>query len=219
VRTATPRTRVHLQGFITARWRPRHNTCPAHGTAAHRGVALGPTYARRSTKARSQVQPTPRARGGNGAAAHRERHGSSPVHGETATRRRSAARRHAHRQDQGKGTTQVRARLWFISRWVGDGVVAGLTKKAARCRRSRRRSTPCSAPAPLRRGERYSLSPSTRAASGLGAPAASRRWLPLLRTSSSFPASPALLLSQRRTQDGENPNAARLREGPDAGEK
>jgi hypothetical protein len=104
------------------------------------------------------------------------RHDATVVHGEPTTHdvRRMAAQRRAHRQVQGRGTMQERARLWFISRWVGDGVIAGLTKKAVRCRRSRRCSTPCSLPAPLRRGERSSLPPSTRAAPGLGAPAASQ---------------------------------------------
>jgi hypothetical protein len=109
--------------------------------------------------------------------------------------------------------------MWFISRWVGDVVVAGLTKKAARCRRSRRRCTP------------YSVLASSDAASGTTFPRLRERppvlahrrhhgrWLPLLRSSSPFPTSPTLLLSRRRTQDGENPNAARLREEPDAGEK
>jgi hypothetical protein len=100
---------------------------------------------------------------------------------------------------------QERARLWFISRWVGDVVVAGLMKKAARCRRSRRRSTPCSVPAPLRRSERYSLPPRRERPPVLAHRWRHGRWLPLLRSSSPFPTSPALLLSGGAPRIGKTP--------------
>jgi hypothetical protein len=178
----------------------------------------------RRTEGRQGTQlpraPGVAAWGSHGAGSPQVRHDAPAVHGDPAMHgaRRMATRRRAHRQVQGKGTTQVRARLWFISRWVGDGVVAGLTMKAARCRHSRRRSTPCSARAPLHRGKRYSLPPLTRAASGLGALAMSRALAspsPHLLFFPRFPRPSPLTAAQ----DGENPNAARLREGPDAGEK
>jgi hypothetical protein len=99
-------------------------------------------------------------------------------------------------------TTQKRVRLRVGSRRVGDVVVAGLTKKAARCRCSRRHSTSCSVPAPLRRGRllplpRRLVRPSplwTRTASGFGTPTAPRTLAPLPRSSSPSPSPSTPLL-------------------------
>jgi hypothetical protein len=121
--------------------------------------------------------------------------------------RRTAARRRADRQDQGREATQERARLRFGSRWVRDVVVADLAKKAARCRCSRRRSTSCSVSAPLRRGDWYG-SPWTRTASGLGAPAASRALPPLPRSSSPSPTPPFSSPFAAANPGRENPTAA-----------
>jgi hypothetical protein len=168
-------------------------------------VALGPTNARRSTKAHSQVQLTPRAWGGNGAAAHQERHETSPVHGETATRRRLAARRHAHRKVQEKVTAQGKRRPRCSQRG-GGVVVAGLSKTVARRGRTRRHLAPCSASTS---SPGVSVPPppaATRPAPVSGASAATRRKASPCSASIS-PALPTSLLSAALgSRKRKNPN-------------
>jgi hypothetical protein len=123
--------------------------------------------------------PDVAAWGGHGVEFAQVRRDAAAVYGETAARRArcAAARRRAHRQNQGGETAHERTRLWVSSRRVGDVVVAGLTKKAARRRCSRRRPASCSGPAsiPTR------TAPSSPATTGLAplvrrrSPAAARR--------------------------------------------
>jgi hypothetical protein len=169
-------------------------------------VFLGLTCNESNTKAPTSRRPTATTLGHHGARLQQRRHSSVAVHGETTTEPvLSGSTACSQAGIQRKETAQRKARLRVGSRWVGDVVVASLTKVATPGRRSRWCPASCTA----RPSARHGRSP-PRAATGpaphvLGRPpAAARRRQRDARLPPSCLHSPSPL--RRHTQEeGKNP--------------